>query len=99
MPIDCAFYGCVKLASIVVPDNSVSVEEWAFGGCDGLVSVTISNSFTSISDYVFSGCNNLTSIKFKGTKEQWDTVSKRPNWNYNTGNYTIHCTDGDIEKA
>ena len=26
-------------------------------------------------------------------------ISKGSNWNYNTGNYTIHCTDGDIPKS
>jgi hypothetical protein len=30
--------------------------------------------------------------------EQWNAISKGGSWNRNTGNYTVHCTDGDIGK-
>ncbi len=53
---------------------------------------------TSIGDYAFAACSELTSINYKGTKEQWDAVSKGSDRNYNTGNYAIHCSNGDIKK-
>lgn len=53
---------------------------------------------TSIGGAAFLGCSSLTSITFSGTKAQWDAIEKVDDWNYNTGNYTIHCTDGDIQK-
>ena len=37
-------------------------------------------------------------ITYTGTQAQWNAISKGSNWNYNTGSYTIHCTDGDIAK-
>ena len=51
-----------------------------------------------IADYAFHYCTSLTSITFKGTKAQWNAISKSDYWNAYTGSYTIHCTDGDISK-
>ena len=42
---------------------------------------------------------NLTSITFNGTKAQWNAISKGYGWNFYTGNYTVHCTDGDMDIA
>ena len=67
-------------------------------GCTGLTSITIPNSVTSIGDGAFSACTKLISITFKGTKKQWNAILKGSQWNYKTGSYTIHCTDGDISK-
>ena len=70
----------------------------SFGNCHKLTSIIIPNSVTVISDYAFSGCNGLKNISYKGTKAQWGSIAKGNNRNYNTGNYTIVCTDGKIEK-
>ena len=44
-------------------------------------------------------------ISEKKLEEQWNTITLAPGepdgapaWNNNSGNYTIHCTDGDIAK-
>ncbi len=47
----------------------------------------------------FYGCGSLTNIKFNGTKEQWNAIIKSDDWNYNTGNYTVTCTDGTLSKT
>ena len=52
----------------------------------------------SIADSVFNGCTALTSITFQGTKAQWNVIKKGDYWNYGTGTFTIHCTDGDLDK-
>lgn len=93
-----AFYGCKGLTSITIPDGVTSIGGSAFRGCTGLTSVTIPDSVTSIGVRIFYNCSGLTSITFNGTTTQWNAISKGNQWNYNTGNYTIHCTDGDIPK-
>ncbi len=93
-----AFYACNGLTNITIPDGVTSIGGRAFYLCSGLTSVTIPNSVTSIDYDAFYYCSSLTSITFNGTIAQWNAISKGTDWNYNTGNYTIHCTDGDIPK-
>ena len=95
---DYAFDGCTGLTSITIPDSVTSISNHAFDDCTGLTSVTIGNGVTSIGDYAFGYCSGLISITFNGTKTQWNRIIKGLNWNINTGNYKIHCTDGDISK-
>ena len=84
--------------SIVLNEGTLGIAGSAFKSCTGLTSVTIPNGVTNIGPQVFFRCSGLTSITFNGTREQWNVISKGNQWDYNTGNYTIHCTDGDIPK-
>ena len=59
---DYAFYDCIKLTSIVIPNSATSIGTFAFGGCTRLTSVEISNSVTFIGSYAFYNCTGLTSI-------------------------------------
>ncbi|MBQ1847313.1 MAG: leucine-rich repeat domain-containing protein, partial [Clostridia bacterium] len=93
-----AFSDCTGLTSITIPDGVTSIRMEAFCNCSGLTSITIPDSVTSIVEYAFSGCTGLTSINFNGTVEQWDAIYKALGWNDTTGDYTVHCTDGDIPK-
>ena len=96
---DSAFKGCYKLTSITIPDSVTSIGNAAFRDCSGLTSITIPDSLTSVGDYAFAWCDSLTSIMFNGTKVQWNYfIRKGSYWNNNTGDYTIHCADGDLKK-
>ncbi len=93
-----AFKGCDKLTSITIPNSVTSIGDYAFEDCTGLTSVTIGTGVTSIGYYPFSGCSGLTSITFRGTVQEWRAIKKKYQWDYNTGDYTITCTDGTIKK-
>lgn len=84
------------IKSITIPDSVTSIGYYAFYNCSSLISVTIGNIVTSISAYAFEGCSSLKTITFGGTMAQWEAIKKGYEWNYNTGDYTVHCTDGDI---
>ena len=88
----------IKIPEYIDGYKVTSIGNGAFAFCDGLTSIVIPDSVTSIDGYAFSGCSSLTSIEFGGTKAQWNAISKGALWNYETGNYTVHCTDGDITK-
>lgn len=93
-----AFNGCSGLTNITIPDSMTSISHNAFNECSGLTSITIPDSVTSIGYDAFNECSGLTSIVYNGTTEQWEAISKESNWNRNTGNYVITCTNGTINK-
>ncbi len=95
---DYAFQGCSGLESITILDGVTRINGWAFSGCTGLAIITIPSSVTNIGWSAFEDCTGLASINYSGTKVQWNSITKDFDWNYRTGNYTIHCTDGDIAK-
>ena len=94
---DSAFFDCKGLTSVTVPDKVTSIDSWAFCSCKNLTSITIPSSLKNLGGCVFGHCNNLRDIIFKGTVEQWEAISKSSAWNAAMTNYTIHCTDGDLE--
>ena len=92
-----AFQNC-GLTSITIPNSVTSIGGGAFSYCRGLTSITIPDSVTSIGNGAFRDCAGLTSITYTGTISQWQAITFGTEWNYDTDNYTIHCTDGDIAK-
>ena len=93
-----AFFDCNKLTSVRIPESVTSIYNWAFAHCKSLINVRIPCKVESIGKGAFLGCNSLTTIYFDCTKKQWNAISKKNLWNDSTGDYTIHCTDGNITK-
>lgn len=96
---DYAFHGCASLTCAVIPDSVTSVGEYAFGGCASLASVTLPSGIANIESGAFSNCPLLESIVFQGTIEQWRRVEKANYWDLSTGDYTVRCTDGVVNKG
>ena len=91
-----AFEGCSSLTSIEIPNSVTSIGEWAFASCENLTSVTIGNGVTSIGDYAFYDCEYLMSITFKGTKAQWNAISKGSSWKYRGPATKVVCSNGTV---
>ena len=70
-----AFCNCSNLTSVTIPDSVASIGGNAFNGCSSLTSVTIPASVTSIKAYAFYDCSSLKAVNYKGTEEQWKTIS------------------------
>jgi len=64
-----------------------------------LEKVTLPDTLTRIESKAFLNCEALKDIFFAGTMEQWKAIQKSANWNEGTGEYTVHCADGDILKS
>lgn len=76
-----AFYDCTSLKSISIPDSVTSIGNGIFRNCTSLESVTLPNTLTSIGAYFFYNCKNLANIYYKGTEEQWNSITKGGSWN------------------
>ena len=59
---DRAFFDCINLTSISVPNSVRNIGEWAFAGCSLLSSIDIPNSVISIGNNAFAGCLSLKYI-------------------------------------
>lgn len=57
-----AFYGCIGLNVVIIPNSVTSIKNYAFSGCTGLASITIPNSVTSMGLSTFNSCSGLTSV-------------------------------------
>jgi len=91
-----AFYKCSSLVSITLPASITSIGEEAFYECSSLVSVTLSAGLTSINTRAFCFCRALKTITFRGTAEQWISVSKGTGWNSFVPATLVRCSDGSI---
>ena len=84
------------VTDLVIPDSVDSIGEYAFYGCSNLTSITIPSCVTSIGDHVFRDCSSLTSVTFKGTKAEWNAITKGTGWNQNCPFTEVECSDGTV---
>ena len=91
-----AFCYCSNLTSVVIPSSVTSIGYGAFSRCNKLASVTIPVSVTNIGGYAFSNCSALNSIVYKGTKTQWNSITKGSNWNKNSAFTGVSCSNGTV---
>ena len=58
---DAAFFYCVALTTVTLPEGLTTIGDSAFSGCD-LTAVALPDSLTTIGDSAFFNCESLTSI-------------------------------------
>ena len=57
-----AFFKCLNLTSVAIPESVTSIGKYAFYYCLNLTSVAIPESVTSIGENAFESCQSLTSV-------------------------------------
>ena len=57
-----AFYGCVNLKNVVLPEGITTIDRSAFAYCWGITEITCPNSLSRIEDLAFNSCKNLKSV-------------------------------------
>ena len=86
---DYAFQFCESLTSVIIPNSVTGIGDHAFYGCSELKAIVIPDKVEQIGYGAFYRCYSLMSIKYRGTQEEWNAISKGTRWNYDTGSYTI----------
>lgn len=77
-----AFQTCSNLIDINIPEGITIINNRVFRNCKSLASLTIPAAVKTIDSYAFENCSSLKTIYFKGTETQWNSISKKSNWNY-----------------
>ncbi len=70
-----AFYGCVSLKEIVLPDTVTTMGRSAFSGCTSLASVTLSKNLEKIPEIAFEGCTSLTAVTIPASCADVETAA------------------------
>ncbi len=92
-----AFQGCRELQYITLGDYISSIGKGMFFNCEKLKRVTLSENVKNIESNVFYNCNNLASIRYLGTKTQWDSITKKTDWNYSIpSTCKVECKDKEF---
>lgn len=91
-----AFLNFTTMQTVVIPDGITEIGVSAFQNCFAVTEIALPASIKSIGSNAFANCSALSDITFGGTKEQWEAVEKDAGWNGGSGDFTVHCTDGDI---
>ena len=64
-----AFYGCLNLYSIRMPQRLRFIGIHTFAGCQNLQEIGFSNDITEIYKTAFKGCTSLKKVMFPKEKE------------------------------
>lgn len=70
---DGAFWGCLSLSKLVIPNTVTSIGDGAFVACNALVEVVIPNSVTKLGQFVFLNCTALKSVTLPAGLEKLNT--------------------------
>ena len=65
-----AFFNCDGIQHVILPENILSIEEYAFAYCEDLVSIT--TSATHIGEYAFKYCENLVTLNCRAFETKID---------------------------
>ena len=70
-----AFRDCSSLTHITIPNSVTEIRDDAFSDCSSLTHITIPKSVTKIGAQAFYDCDSLKTVNYRGTKEQWKSIS------------------------
>ncbi|MGM9632391.1 MAG: leucine-rich repeat domain-containing protein [Eubacteriales bacterium] len=81
-----------------VQNTVVEIFNAAFVSNRYLETVNISKNTNKIGPAIFALCHNLKSVNYEGTIAEWNSISKHADWDVDSPDFTIYCTDGTIAK-
>lgn len=89
------FSGCKDLANVTLGNGVTTIRAYAFNYMDSLQTITIPSSVQVIEVDAFYHNKALKELIYKGTVEQWNTITQLRNVCRDTP-CTIKCLDGEL---
>ncbi|MEE1504346.1 MAG: leucine-rich repeat domain-containing protein, partial [Acutalibacteraceae bacterium] len=89
-------FDATRLQSITIPAGVTVLEGSLFSSCGNLESVVIHEGVTEISGYAFNLCSALKDVYYRGSSEEWESITISENGNSSLTNATIHYNYGKI---
>ncbi len=89
-----SFKEATDITKIVVPEGVKNIYSGAFYRCINLKVLVLPKSLEKM-EYPFNSCYKLFDIEYNGTKEEWGKIKINKS---SVADYTVHCTDGDVEE-
>ncbi len=88
---------------LIIPDTIAgykvsAIGDNAFSNRSFITTVYMPKSVSKIGNKTFQGCSGLTNITYQGTTAQWSALYKLRDWNADTGDYTVYCTNNSLTK-
>ena len=71
-----AFYNCINLQVITIPQGVTQIGDYAFSNCTSLQTIIIPASVKTIGTNAFSGCASLTSVSFVKENSALQSISE-----------------------
>ena len=97
---DSAFSNCTGITSVTIGNNVKQIGAHSFSSCSALVNVEIGEDVSDIGSHAFYYCKAISRIVYRGTEEQWESITKGENWDtyfknskYHPITYTLICNN------
>lgn len=69
------FDDCTSLASVTIREGCTTIQNHTFNGCRSLTYVVVPATVKTIGYSAFASCDSLQDVYFRGSKEDWSTVT------------------------
>jgi hypothetical protein len=90
-----SFYNCSSLQTINLPEGMTKIPGYMFSGCTSITTITLPSTINMLERCCLD-CSSLNTIKYNGTVEQWNAISKEEFWYVGSSVQSVLCLDGIV---
>lgn len=85
-----------NLNKLILPEGIETLLSDAIYNTLALETLSLPSTLKSIGSYAIAHCQFLKEVKYNGTVENWNKITKNNEWSKGSGFTKIICTDGEV---
>ena len=93
------FRECYELVEADLGENVETLGESLFWRCVKLKTLRLGKNLKRVNSDAFQNCKELKDVYYPGTVEEWKALKVPGGYDSSIGAYTVHCSDGDLNKG